>query len=101
VLQVQFPGNPLYQGRRRHLPRHLPPSCRPERLITARRRARGEHTAAGAELLALAAHRPLFLWGVALWLGAGPELPAEGRARLTVALVLFWMRCALDHDRGA
>ena len=101
VLQVQFLGNPLGTWAVAVGIFLVTFTILPllKRFITARRRARGEHGGPPVlELLALLVQRTarLFLWGVALWLGAQDlSFPPKVERGLTVALVLlFWMQMA-------
>ena len=101
VLQVQFLGNPLGTWAVAVGIFLVTFTILPllKRFITARRRARGEHGGPPVlELLALLVQRTarLFLWGVALWLGAQDlSFPPKVERALTVGLVLlFWMQMA-------
>ena len=96
VLQVQFLGNPLGTWAVAVGIFLVTFTILPllKRLITARRRARGEHTGPPLlELLALLAQRTakLFLWGFAVWLGAQDlSFPPRVERGLTVA----WCCCS-------
>ena len=101
VLQVQFLGNPLGTWAVAVGIFLVTFTILPllKRFITARRRARGEHSGPPVlELLALLAQRTgrVFLTGFAVWLGAQDlSFPPKVERGLTVALVLlFWMQMA-------
>ena len=109
VLQVQFLGNPLGTWAVAVGIFLVTFTILPllKRLITARRRARGEHSGhagAGAAGAPGTAHQPGVsdgLRGVAR--RAGSELPAEGRARAHrgPGAAVLDADGALDHDGGA